>query len=50
MASGEADWIQAMSTSRLLAIAALILAIASYFVAGPLLLAAVICLAVAMLI
>jgi len=39
-----------MSPSRLLVIAALILAIASYFVSGPLLLLAVICLAVAMLV
>jgi hypothetical protein len=39
-----------LSTQKLLAIAALICAIASYFVAGPLLLVAVILLAIALIV
>jgi hypothetical protein len=39
-----------MSTNRLLAFAAIVLAILSYFVAGPLLIAAVICVALALLV
>ncbi len=38
-----------MTPNRLLAIAALILAVLSYFIAGPLLVIAVVCLALALL-
>lgn len=39
-----------MTVNKLLAIAALILAVLSYFVAGPLLIAAVVCLSLALLV
>lgn len=39
-----------MTPGRLLAIAAIILAVASYFVGGPLLIVAVVCVALALLI
>lgn len=39
-----------MTPNKLLAIAALVLAVLSYFIAGPLLLVAVVCLALALLV
>ena len=39
-----------MSVSRLLAIAGIVLAVASYFIAGPLLILAVCCVALALLV